>query len=338
MLAELSATALLLSGVGARAQEQAQAPAGTTANGIPAYVDGYAEVAAAQPRPDPRRLVRAPGNEERLRQQAQDRRPLSGRNDRRQDGRRNPGRSGSPSSRPCARSRARRTAAGGGRSSRAPRRRRGSRRSASRSRAVPPATRRPSRTTSSSRGARSGGEQPLQRRVEPERVAQLLVGAANVGARGLALDRADEHVLRRVLERDELDQLRAVAGELEQLRTQRVGDEGGEALLREPVAEERREQGALELPVGLLLAARDGQDRVGAPPDRLRQRLVGGGVAGVQADDEVDVRAGVEARDVAALEAEAGGAGALRERRSRRRSRLPSGRGRRSRPRDRAAR
>ena len=37
MLAELSATALLLAGVGA------EAPARTSANGIPAYVDGYAK-------------------------------------------------------------------------------------------------------------------------------------------------------------------------------------------------------------------------------------------------------------------------------------------------------
>jgi hypothetical protein len=37
MLAELSATVLLLSGIGA------EAPASTTANGIPAYVDGYAK-------------------------------------------------------------------------------------------------------------------------------------------------------------------------------------------------------------------------------------------------------------------------------------------------------
>ena len=41
MLAELSATALLISGVGA--QPKAQTPARATANGIPAYVDGYAK-------------------------------------------------------------------------------------------------------------------------------------------------------------------------------------------------------------------------------------------------------------------------------------------------------
>jgi hypothetical protein len=108
-----------------------------------------------------------------------------------------------------------------------------------------------------------------------------------------------------VLERDELDELDAVALELEQLRPQRVGDERGEALLREAVAEERREQVALELAVGLLLAAGNGEDRIRLPAHGLRERFVGGGVAGVERDDEVDVAGRVERGDVAALEAEA---------------------------------
>ena len=41
MLAEFSATALLLAGVGAQAE--AETPARASANGIPAYVDGYAK-------------------------------------------------------------------------------------------------------------------------------------------------------------------------------------------------------------------------------------------------------------------------------------------------------
>jgi hypothetical protein len=41
MLAELSATAVLLMGVGV--QEQARTPARASANGIPAYVNGYAK-------------------------------------------------------------------------------------------------------------------------------------------------------------------------------------------------------------------------------------------------------------------------------------------------------
>ena len=45
-----------------------------------------------------------------------------------------------------------------------------------------------------------------------------------------------------MLEGDELDELGPVAGELQQLRTERVGDERGEALLREPVAQQRREE------------------------------------------------------------------------------------------------
>ena len=41
MLAELSATALLISGIGA--QPKAQTPTRVTANGLPAYVNGYAK-------------------------------------------------------------------------------------------------------------------------------------------------------------------------------------------------------------------------------------------------------------------------------------------------------
>ncbi len=47
---------------------------------------------------------------------------------------------------------------------------------------------------------------------------------------------------------DELDELGAVAGELEQLGTERIGDECREALLGESVPEQRREELALELP------------------------------------------------------------------------------------------
>ena len=118
--------------------------------------------------------------------------------------------------------------------------------------------------------------------MEPEGVAQLFVGSACFGTRGRALHGADEDVLRAVLERDELDQLRPVSAELEQLGAERVRDERRKTLLREPVPEDWPEQRALDLPVGLLLAAGNGQDHVRLPANRLRQRLVGGGVARVR--------------------------------------------------------
>ena len=53
------------------------------------------------------------------------------------------------------------------------------------------------------------------------------------------------------------------------------------------------------------------------PADRLCKRLVSGGVAGVKADDDVDLLARVEAGDVPLLEAETLRAEAGRERRAR---------------------
>ena len=151
MLAELSATALLLSGVGAPAK--AQSPARVTANGIPAYVNGYAKWPRLNRVPIRAGSSAHQGTKNVYASKRKTGIALSDRDDHRQDGDASPGRNGSPSSRPCARSEVRRTAAGAGRSSRARRRRRGSRRSASPSPAAPPAIPRPSRTTSSSRGA-----------------------------------------------------------------------------------------------------------------------------------------------------------------------------------------
>ena len=105
--------------------------------------------------------------------------------------------------------------------------------------------------------------------------------------------------------------------ELEQLGAERVRDERRKTLLREAVPENRPEQRALDLPVGLLLAAGNGQDHVRLPANRLCKRLVGGGVAGVEADDEVDLLTRVEAGDVPLLEAETLRPGAGCERRAR---------------------
>src|SRR5215203_2606399 len=59
---------------------------------------------------------------------------------------------------------------------------------------------------------------------------------------------------------------------------------------------------APDLARGLLMAARDREDDVGIPPERLGQRCVGCGIARVQAYHEVYVLGGVEALDVADLE------------------------------------
>ena len=79
--------------------------------------------------------------------------------------------------------------------------------------------------------------------------------ARRTSHRPALLDRADEDVLGRVLERDELDQLRAVARSSSSCARSASVTSAANAPSRAR-AEERGEQLAPDLPVGLLLAAR----------------------------------------------------------------------------------
>ena len=161
---ELSATALLLSGVGA------DAPARATANGIPAYVDGYATWPRLNRVPIRAGSSAHPGtkNVYASKRKTAARYPVGTIVVRREH---RPVRSGSPSWPRCARSRARRTAAGAGRSSQDRPPPRGSRRSASLSQAAPPATRKPSRTTTSSRVVTQRAGVPAPARARASRAA-----------------------------------------------------------------------------------------------------------------------------------------------------------------------
>ena len=117
-----------------------------------------------------------------------------------------------------------------------------------------------------------------------------------------------QDVLRRVLELDELDHLHVVADGAEKLGPRGVGHLGGEPLTEGAVAEQRIERRALELGEQLVLAARHGEDHRGTGPNGAVEGVVGCGIAGMEADDEVDT---VERRvpcDVADLEPQAVGA------------------------------
>ena len=110
-----------------------------------------------------------------------------------------------------------------------------------------------------------------------------------------------------MLELDELDDLHVVPDRAEQLGPGGIRHLGRESLTQRAVAEQRREGAVLELGQQLVLAARHGEDHRRPGPYRAIERVVGGGVAGVQADDEVDARERLVAGDVADLEPEAVG-------------------------------
>ncbi len=134
-------------------------------------------------------------------------------------------------------------------------------------------------------------EQALERRLDPERVGERPVlgrQPRSVTVRALGPCRPQEHVLRRVLERDELDDLDVVPGELEQAGACGVRHLRDEALPKRSVPEQRPQDLVLELPEKLVLAARDGEDHARARADCAVERRVGRSVAGVQADHEVD--------------------------------------------------
>ena len=102
---------------------------------------------------------------------------------------------------------------------------------------------------------------------------------------------AEQGVAGRVLAADELHDVDAVALEPQQRGAQAVGEGVGEPLAQDAVPGEhrvRRGRGRLaELGGDVVVAARRGQDQRRAPLDGSRQRVVGGGVAGVQGEDHV---------------------------------------------------
>ena len=119
---------------------------------------------------------------------------------------------------------------------------------------------------------------------------------------------AQEDVLRRVLELDELDHLHVVADGAEKLGPRGVGHLGGKPLTQGAVAEQRIERRARELGEQLVLAARHGEDHRRTGTNGAVEGVVGGGIAGMEADDEVDSLERRVPRDVAHLEPEAVGA------------------------------
>ena len=82
-------------------------------------------------------------------------------------------------------------------------------------------------------------QETLERRLYPERVGEhpvLRSEALPIMRRSLGARRTEQHVLRRVLERHELDHLNVVPRELEQPGPCGIGDLGDEPVLVEPGA------------------------------------------------------------------------------------------------------
>ena len=139
--------------------------------------------------------------------------------------------------------------------------------------------------------------------VIPQVVDQLVVLLAHRAAldRAAGADRAEHRVARRVLALDELHDVDPVALQPHQRRPQRVGQGVGEPLAQDAVPGEhgvrRGGRRLADLGGDVVVAAGRGEHQLGAPADRLRERLVGRGVAGVQREHDLGRRVERDAAD-----------------------------------------
>ena len=118
-----------------------------------------------------------------------------------------------------------------------------------------------------------------------------------------------------MLELDELDDLDVVPDRAEELGAGGVGHLGGESLPQRAVAKQRPERRAARADASSSCWQHGhGEDHGHAGADRAIERVVRRGVAGVQADDEIDTGERVVPGDVADLEAQPFGAEASGER------------------------
>ena len=102
------------------------------------------------------------------------------------------------------------------------------------------------------------------------------------------LDGGDHQVLGGMFGRDELEYLGPVAGPFEQLGAQGVGDEFRVTFLENSMAQRVGQHGrGGELGAEFLLAAGGNDDERRARGNALGERVVRGGVAGVQGDEDV---------------------------------------------------
>ena len=95
-------------------------------------------------------------------------------------------------------------------------------------------------------------------------------------------DGAQQNVFGCVFQVDEFDDLRSVAADFEELCSQGIGRQGGEAIPRQTMPQQRLQVCGLNLRSQLVLAARDGKNDLASPTDGPRQSSVGRGIAGVQ--------------------------------------------------------
>ncbi len=119
-------------------------------------------------------------------------------------------------------------------------------------------------------------------------------------------DGGEHEIFGGVLGGNELEDLGAIAGPFQQHGAQGVGHEFGLTFLENPVAQRIGQHGGSgELRAKFFLAAGRDNEQTGAGGETLGESVVGGGVAGVQGDENIHIDES-DGGDVARDEAEVG--------------------------------
>ena len=99
----------------------------------------------------------------------------------------------------------------------------------------------------------------------------------------------DQKILRRVLHIDKLQDLHPVSHSLQHFRTKGICIKRCHPLLDNSIMEHRCKQLALHLLIHLMLTARNRQDHLRVPADRLLQRVIRRSIAGMERHDHIDL-------------------------------------------------
>ena len=118
---------------------------------------------------------------------------------------------------------------------------------------------------------------------------------------GRTPDRADEQIFGCMAEIHKFQQLCFISHACQKVAADGVSSQCRHALLHDAVAGEEGERIGVHLSIQLVLAAGNGKDHVRIPADRVVQRLVRGGVTGVERHYYIHVEGCLVAVDIAQL-------------------------------------
>ncbi len=137
-------------------------------------------------------------------------------------------------------------------------------------------------------GGEGGAEGGFEVGGDVEEFFEVKIIADEMGLGGVrGFDGADHQIAAGVFGGDEFEDIGFVAEDAEDEGAEGVGGEVGEALVQDAVTVKRGEGVGVEGFVEIFVATGDGHEQAGVAADGLDDGVIGGGVAGVEGEDDV---------------------------------------------------